>query len=538
MEEFDFVIVGAGSAGCIVAYRLAEKGHSVCVLEAGPEDRNIYIRIPAGIVKTSTNDRLLWKFEHQPAPNTNNRTIPLIQGKMIGGGSSLNGMVYSRGQAGDFNLWASRGAEGWDYHSVLPYFRKYERFRDGDADPAYRGREGRVQTSRQPRRDPLCEAFIAAAQADGIPANPDYNGRVQEGVGYAQATIHRGQRSSSARAYLHPARRELGVRVITGAQVRRVLVEDGRATGVEFSREGSDRAETVTARRCTIVSAGTANTAKLLQLSGIGPAALLKEHGIPVLRDLPVGENFSDHYACRVVARVKPRYKTVNQLSRGLNLVGEVAKWLLDLPSILGMSSMSVYGFCKMQPGTADNDYCVTFTPASLKAGLTRKLDDFPGVTSGGWRLRPESRGHVRLRSADWRDAPLVQPNHLGEESDRAITIAAIRRCHRILTGAAMRDYVEVMELPKTPPATEDEWLDYVRQYGSTAYHLVGTCTMGAADDPKAVVDPRLRLRGIEGLRVIDASVMPTTPSGNTNASTTMIAEKASDMLLEDYPRT
>jgi choline dehydrogenase len=534
MESFDYVIIGAGTAGCILAYRLAEQGHSVCVLEAGPPDSNPFIRVPAGIMKTSTDPRITWQFVHQGTSETLGREIPFIQGRTLGGSSAVNGMIHSRGQPSDFDNWASLGATGWDYKGVLPYFRKYECFL-GEGDDTFRGRDGRVPVTPLSRRDSVCDSFIAGAVETGIPLNADYNGPTQAGVGYTQAVIHRGKRWSSAHAYLHPARRRWSVRVLTHAMARRILLSQGRATGVEYSAAGSDVVQTIDARCGVLLSAGAVNSPKLLQLSGIGPTRLLQDIGIPVTLDLPgVGENLSDHYAARIVARVRDGVDTINARSRGLPLLREIAAWTLGRPSILAMSSMAVYAFCKSDPVASHNDYAVTFTPASLKAGMTRRLDDFAGITSGAWRLRPESRGFVHIRSADYREPPLIQPNYLAAESDRTVLVTALKCCNAILRSEAMQHIFDQRILPAQDCCSDDEWLDYIRRCGMTAYHLVGTCRMGAASDPQAVVDPRLRVRGSEGLRVVDASVMPTTPSANTNASTAMIAEKAADMILAE----
>lgn len=537
MEVFDYVIVGAGSAGCILAYRLSAAGHSVCVLEAGPPDRNPYIRLPAGFMKTSTDPSVTWRFQHEGTPAIYDRAIPFIQGKTLGGSSAVNGMVYNRGQPSDFDNWARQGNPGWDYLSVLPYFRRIERF-IGEGEDAFRGREGLIPVARIARREPVCDSFIRGAIETGIPAAADYNGRTQTGVGYAQANIHKGKRWSTAHAYLHPARRRYGVQVRTHALVRRVLVSAGRATGVEYTVGSDPNLHTVQARVETIVSAGTVNTTKLLQLSGIGPSALLQEMGIPVVAHVPgVGENLSDHYAARLVAHVHEGVDTINGRARGLPLLREFASWAMGRPSILSLSVMSVYAFYKVDPASAENDYLITFTPASLKGGATRTLDEVPGISSGGYRLRPESRGHIRITSRDVQAPPVVQPNYLQAEGDRVVLIEALKRSRRILASEAMRHIVKKQAFPEKELHSDDEWLDFIRRFGMTTYHLVGTSRMGAATDPLAVVDASLRVRGVPGLRVVDASVMPTTPSGNTNAATMMIAEKASDLILADRPR-
>ena len=533
MQVFDYIIVGAGSAGCVLAYRLSEKGYSVCVLEAGPADSNPYIRIPAGFMKTYNDPALTWSFTHQGTEHTLGRKIPFIQGKVLGGSSAVNGTIYSRGQKADYDLWSSMGCDGWDYASVLPYFRRNESFTGGE--DAFRGRDGKLRVDTFPRPDPLCDSFIQAAQENGIRKNPDYNGQVQEGVGYAQATIYKGKRWSAAHSYLNPIKKRANISVRTNATVRRVLVENGRATGVEYSIGDNPGVLAVHAKHCTVISAGSVNTPKLLQLSGLGPAELLRDLNIPVISDIPgIGQNLVDHYAARIVVRARKGIDTVNGRARGIPLMREVASWAMGRPSILAVSSAAVYAFCKSDPNAAQNDYLLSFTPASFKEGMTRQLDDVPGFTSGAYRLRPESRGFVRIQSKVINDAPIINPNYLAAESDRRILITALKRSRAILNSPALAYAFERQIFPKEILKSDDEWLDFIRQYGLTTYHLVGTCKMGSLSDPMTVVDSRLRVRGIEGLRVVDASVMPTTPSGNTNAPTMMIAEKAADMLIAD----
>lgn len=534
MDEFDFVIVGAGTAGCGLAYRLAERGHSVCVLEAGPPDRNPLIRIPSGIIKTSSDDSIIWRYDFEGSDNVNNRTIPTFFGKTLGGSSAINGMVYNRGQRSDFDLWAKGGAKGWDYFSVLPYFMKSENYLS-KGDPQFRGHHGPVKVGLLQMQEELSDRFIKSAEATGIPLTDDFNGQSQEGVSYVQATIVRGRRNSSAHAYLHPARKKFGVDVRTDALVRRILFENRRATGVEYGPWNGSELRTVLARRSVIVSAGALVSPKLLQLSGIGPAAALQSLGIRVVRDLPgVGENLSDHLSIRMVARIKPGYGTINERVRPARLPIEIANWMLGRPSILAMTAMSVFTFCKAERSDTDTQYSLMFLPAALKAGMTRKLDDFPGVSGGAWQQRPESRGVVQLRSNDMREVPIIRPNYLDAEVDREVAVRAVKHLHRVFQTEPLASVVEKITMPALECNTDDEWLDYVRATGTSSYHPAGTCRMGSPTDRNAVVDPRLRVIGVEGLRVVDASVMPTQPSGNLNASVMMIAEKAADMILED----
>ena len=534
MESFDFIIVGAGTAGCCLAYRLAAAGHSVCVLEAGPKDSNLYIRIPSGIMKTSSNPKLTWRFNFEPDEKTKGRQIPTFLGKTLGGSSSINGMAYNRGQRSDYDNWAAAGNAGWDYWSVLPYFKKSERYVSGGEDE-FRGRSGPIPISILESQDPISDRFIKGAVETGIPLTDDYNGREQEGVSYLQGAMLNGKRWSSADGYLHPARREFGVEVKTHALVHRVLVENNRANGVEYSLDGAERVHVVRSKIATIVSAGATLSPGLLQRSGIGHASFLQEIGIPIVKHIPgVGENFSDHYSVRMVARIRPGLGTINERARGLPLVWEVAKWLLNQRSVLAQQSMSVFTFCKLDHTSPDTDYSLMFLPAALKAGMTRRLDDFPGVTGGAWQQRPESRGSIQIRSPNVHDAPIIRPNYLDAEIDRQVLIAAMKHLKAVFRSDAMRAIVEEITLPVQECHTDIEWLDYIREYGMTSYHPAGTCKMGPRSDRAAVVDSRLRVHGIEGLYVVDASIMPTQPSGNLNAAVMMISEKASDMILED----
>ncbi len=537
MEEFDFVIVGAGTAGCALAYRLAERGNSVCVLEAGPTDSNPLIRIPSGIMKTSSNASLTWRYQFDGTENTKNRQMPAFFGKTLGGSSAIHGMVYNRGQRSDFDGWAAGGAEGWDFSSILPYFRKSERYLDGGEDQ-FRGRHGPIPISKLRRRDPLSDRFIESAVATGIPRTDDYNGSEQLGVSYVQAQIAGGKRWSSAHGYLHPAIRRFRVDVRTQTLARRILIRDGKAVGVEYGGWEGSESRTVLARKSTILSAGALVSPKILQLSGVGPAGLLQQTGIEVVRDRPgVGANMTDHFSVRMVARVKPGLGTINELAHGWRLAGEVMKWLLGRPSVLEMTAMSVFAFCKSVASSPDTDYSLMFLPASLKSGMTRQLDDYPGITGGAWQHRPESRGYVHVKSRDIREAPTIQPNYLAADLDRQVIVRAIKHLDKVLKTEPLASVIEAITLPGHACNDDDEWLDYVRGNGMGSYHPAGTCKMGSLSDPMAVVDPRLRVIGVPGLHVVDASVFPTQPSGNLNASVMMVAEKASDMILEDSGR-
>jgi len=386
-----------------------------------------------------------------------------------------------------------------------------------------------------PWRDEACSSFISGAVESGIPMNEDYNGCSQYGVGYCQSTIHQGKRWSTAHAYLQPAKKKFGITVMTNAQVTKIILDGKRVTGVRYLLRGNDQPQLVQSRLAILISAGSVHSPKLLQLSGIGPASLLQEKGVTVLHHLSgVGENLRDHYATRLVGRARPGIQTINDRAHGLALMKEGLAWLRGRPSILALSPILAYGFGKSDASLADPDFALSFTPASYKLGMTRKLDDFPGFTCGAWRLRPESQGYVRIASNDHRDSPLIQPNFLSHENDRRVLVAGLKQARKILSTQAMKRVLHAEILPGTTCQTDDEWLDFSRQYGMSSYHLIGTCKMGPSTDPFAVVDASLKVHGLDGLYVIDASVMPTTPSGNTAAATMMIAEKAADMLLAD----
>ena len=531
-DEFDYVIVGAGAAGSVLAHRLTEDpAVSVCVLEAGPPDRNPWIHIPAGFTKTLFDPSCTWQFKTEPTENTAGRAIATTQGRTLGGSSSINGMVYNRGQPADLDSWAQRGNRGWGYDDMLPYYRRTER-RVGFGDPAKRGREGGIPVTDMDWIHPVSEAFIAGAVAAGIPRNPDYNSGDQAGVGYFQRVIERGRRVSAARAFLKPARKRPNLEVRTNARARAVLFQGKRAVGVSFTRTQGGPAAEVRARREVILSAGTVNTARLLQVSGVGPAGLLGELGVPVVHELRgVGENFRDHYAVRCVAKARAGTVTLNELSRGPRLAGQVLRWAAGRPSILATAPSQVHVFWKSWDGLDAPDLQCVFTPGSYQQGRTYILDAYPGMTAGVWPHRPESTGHVRARSTDPFVDPVIQPNYLADPGDRRVTLGGLRLIRRLLATPELAPFVDRETLPGPEVSTDDELLDFARANGSTCYHLIGTARMGPATDPGAVVGDTLLVHGMEGLRVVDASVMPAMPSANTYATTLMIAERGADLI-------
>lgn len=531
MDNFDHVIVGGGSAASVLAARLSEDGaRTVLVLEAGPPDSNPYIQVPAGFIKTLFDEKVTWQFTSEPSEGTAGRRIQITQGKTLGGSSAVNGGVYNRGQRLDFDSWAQLGNPGWSYDDILPYFRRTER-RVGASDPRYRGTEGRLPITTPVWPSEICDAFLETATAHGMPRNDDYNGGTQLGCGRYQAAILNGRRHSAAKAFLHPAGKRPNVEIRTRAQVSRVLLENRRAVGVEYL-DASGQLRRATARWGVILSAGVLSSPKILQLSGIGPADLLAAHGIEVKHHLPgVGENLRDHFSPRLVFRAR-NADTLNSHVHGLALAGEVVNWLRGRPSVLTLAPALCYGFGKTSPALDEPDFSLVFTPASYRAGRIGELDNFPGITCGVWQMRPESLGHVRIRSNNPRDLPLVDPRYLSSEHDQRVLVAALKRAAALFHSAPMTNFIEAWTLPSPEPRSDDEWLGFARQYGSSSYHLNGSCRMGPADAPLTVVDAQLKVHGLDGLHVVDASIMPTTPSANTYAATLMIAEKASDMLL------
>ncbi len=527
-DSFDYVIVGAGSAGCVLANRLsADPAVRVLLLEAGGSDLHPYIRAPAGFIKTFHSPRFNWCYTTEPVAGADDRPIYFPRGKVLGGSSGINGSLYVRGQQRDFDTWAQLGNRGWSFDDVLPYFRRSED-RSSGAD-AYHGAGGPQHVSDISERHPICEAFIAGAESLGVPRNADYNGAEQEGVAYYQRTIRNGRRHSAATGYLAPVRRRPNLQVVTGAHVLRIDIAERRVTGVTYRRGGREHQALAAAE--VILSAGAVNSPHLLQLSGVGRAQDLRDVGIVPVHDLPgVGASLQDHFATRVAHRVVLG-RTLNERARGPRLWWEVANWLATGRGVLSLSPAHVGAFIRSRPGLDAPDLQIVFTPASYSEGVTGTLQPFPGMTCGVWQMRPHSRGSVRARSADPDVAPAIQPNYLAEEADRIAAVDGLRWARRLLSSAALAPYRGVETVPGPEAQTDEALLAYARARGSTVYHAIGTCRMGI--DPGAAVGPDLRVHGLDGLRVVDASVMPAMVSANTNAATLMIAEKASDMILD-----
>ncbi|MEH2595040.1 choline dehydrogenase [Bradyrhizobium sp. AZCC 1577] len=527
--EFDYIVIGAGSAGCTVASRLSEDPSvSVLVLEAGGPDRNILIHVPVGYVKTIDMPAVNWRFQTEPEAYTYQRPFPIPRGKVLGGTSSLNAMLYVRGESRDYDGWAQLGNRGWSWDDVLPYFRKSENWEGAPA--AWRGKDGPLNVRDQYEFAEITDALIAAAGECGYPRNPDYTCGKQDGFAYFQLTQKNGVRWSTKRAFLEPAMKRPNVRVATGAHTTKVIFDGKRAVGVAYRKGSSDLI--AKARREVLLCAGAVQSPQLLELSGIGRPDVLREHGIDVLHALPgVGENFQDHYIIRMVWRVIGA-RTLNERSHGLPLLKEIFRYALTRRGVLTTSAGIVNGNVRSRPELETPDIQYTIAHASFKDPVKRILDREPGLTIGPTPLRPESRGSIHIKSADPFAAPAIRPNFLSKEADRECLVEGMKIARRITAAPALARYIAEEVDPGGDARSDDELLDFARRKGGTIHHPVGTAKMGS--DAMAVVDDRLRVHGIDGLRVIDASIMPLIVSGNTNAPVIMIAEKAADMIKQD----
>ena len=543
----DYIVIGAGSAGCVLANRLSADGRTkVLLLEAGGDDRpthnpsqflsNLMIHVPVGYSQTLKDPKVNWLYPTEPDPGTLGRVHVWPRGKVLGGSSSINGLLYIRGQHADYDRWRQLGCEGWGWEDVRPYFLRAQHQERGAGEHHAVG--GPLNVSDVTQGHTVSDAVIEACVEAGIPLNPDVNGAEQEGVGYYQLTVKNGQRCSAAVAYLHPVMGRKNLVVETRALATRILIEDGRAVGVEFLQGGERR--TARAAKEVILAGGAVNSPQLLQVSGIGPAALLAEHGIAVIADLPgVGENLQDHYVIATTYRLKAGTVSVNELTRGVRFLGETAKYLFGRKGLLTLSAAHIAAFVKSRPDLSSPDIQFHILPATMDVEKLMneqkmELEKLPGLTIAPCQVRPESRGYIRIKSADATVYPAIQPNYLSNPLDQEVAVASLQWGRKIAAQPALAPWIDHELLPGEAVEGDEALLAFARMAGSTIYHPVGTCQMGHG--PDAVVDPQLRVRGVEALRVVDASIMPRLVSGNTTAPTIMIAEKACDMILGKSP--
>ena len=526
---YDYIIIGAGSAGCVIANRLSEDPDaSVLLLEAGDKDSNPWIHVPVGFTRTLNNPDVNWNFQTEPEDNVSGRRIPIPRGRVLGGSSSINGMLYVRGQAFDYDVWAQLGNRGWSYSDVLPYFQKSENFERGGDD--YRGSGGLLNVADMYERHEIIDAFIESGVALGYEHNPDYNGEKQDGFGYYQVTQRDGRRESTARAFLNSAKSRPNLRVTSRAHATRILTEGKRAVGVSYEIDGLTYEERVNLE--VILCAGAVQSPQLLELSGIGQPELLRNHGIELVHELPgVGENYRDHYAARANWRVNQPI-TLNEQTRGLSMIKEALKWAIFRRGILTWTAGVGHGFMRTRQELETPDIQFFFVHGSFKSATDRKLDKEPGMTLAVYQCRPESQGTIHIGSGDPYGAPKIRPNFLSNKLDQDTLVAGIHLCRKIGQTKPLADYVAFEMNPGPDCTTDDDMLKFARDTGATTYHPMGTCKMGS--DPMAVVNDRLCVHGVNGLRVVDASIFPTMPSGNINAPVIMTAEKGADMILED----
>ena len=531
MQDYDYIVVGAGSAGAVLASRLSENPrHQVLLVEAGG-DTHFLSRFPLSFGLFIEKAGVNWLYQSEPEPNTANRPIPVPRGKMLGGSSAINGLVWVRGQPLDYNTWAQMGARGWSWEDVAPLFTRIENYEQSGGKFG-RGTEGPLKITEVPDQSPLYDAMFKAAVAAGFRTNVDYNSEDQEGVVKTQSSIHRGMRMSVAKCYLEPARKRPNLTVVTNAPTRKVMLDGKRCTGIVYE-QGGRRVE-ARAGREVILCAGAVATPQLLELSGIGNPEILKQHGIAVQHALTaVGENFRDHLNARIIWKVNDKSVSYNHRAQGLGALGQGLRYITTRGGFISLPSAPMLGFLRTRPDLETPDVQMHIVPYSIKDPKTRKLQDFPSFTMSCYQLRPESLGTIHIRSSNPDDQPSIRFNFLADPIDQAAMVEGFKIVRKIVEAPPMDGLRGEEFSPGKSVSSDDEILDWIRNNAQTAYHPIGTCRMGP-EGQRTVVDDRLRVHGIKGLRVADASIFPTMPSGNTNAPAIMVGEKAADILRAD----
>ncbi len=526
-RNWDHIIVGAGSAGCLLAQRLTAAGRRVLLLEAGGADRSFWIHLPVGYFKTIYNSKYSRLFDTEPSEGSGGRNIVWPRGRVLGGSSSINGLIYIRGQHEDYDDWVRAGATGWDYRSALPFFRRSECYEGPSSE--YHGIDGELGVSELRNDHPYCQAWVQAGMEWGLPKNPDFNGASSYGVGSYQLTLQGGWRASAAKAFLRPALARPELTVHTRAQVTRLIFEGSRAVGVEWIKNG--KSEQARCQGDIVLAAGALQSPQLLQLSGIGPAELLRQHGIPVVVDAPdVGQNLQDHYQARVIVRLKRKISLNDQVRSPMGLMRMGWQWLAHNRGPLTVGAGQVGGFAKTEYAT-DGRADVQFNVMPLSVDKPGDpLHDYSGFSASACQCRPQSRGQVQIHSTNPFEAPRIEPRYFQEEIDRKTLVAGLEQLREIYRQPAFRDLWDLETLPGPNLTNRSQLWEFARHRGGTIFHPVGTCRMGS--DERAVLDTQLRVRGVQNLRVIDASAMPTLTSANTNAPTFMIAERGAEFLL------